>query len=220
MPCMDGVDAASFPARAITSHDGQMVVVRPLARTDAAAFVEFLEGLSAQTRKRYNPHPLTRVHAAEICARLDDDTRSLRIVLAQEQVDDQVAGDTPPATPRIVGYMLIQFAIPQDEKDRYADRGIILDDDKDCRIAPAVADHLQSRGLGTTLLKDSLAFLRSSGRRIVVLFGGTQTSNARAIRAYEKAGFEAAGAFRTGLIDNVDMWLCLDAWTADGGAHR
>jgi ribosomal protein S18 acetylase RimI-like enzyme len=220
MPFMDGVDAASFPARAITSTDGQVVVVRPLTRADAASFGEFLEGLSPQTRKRYNPHPLTRAQAAEVCSRLDEDTRSLRIVLAREHVDEQIAGDVPPDTPRIVGYMLVQFAIPQDEKDRYADQGIILDDDKDCRIAPAVADHLQSRGLGTALLKDSLAFLRSSGRRVVVLFGGTQASNAQAIRAYEKAGFEAAGAFRTGLIDNVDMWLSLDAWTADSGTQR
>ncbi|MFE0515819.1 GNAT family N-acetyltransferase [Streptomyces sp. NPDC058964] len=208
---MDGVDAASFPARAITSNDGHVVVVRPLTRADAEGFGEFLEGLSAQTRKRYKPHPLTRAYAKEVCSGLDEETRSLRIVLA-EDVDGQVVGD-------IVGYMLVQFEIPQDEKGRYTDQGIVLDDDKDCRIAPAVADHLQNRGLGTILLKDTLAFLRSSGRRIVVLFGGTQASNARAIRAYEKAGFAAAGAFRTGLIDNVDMWLSLDTWTPDGDAR-
>lgn len=174
------------------------MILRALRSDDHVGFGEFLESLSWDTRKRYNPHPLTRAYAREICSALTETAPvELRLVLADENA-------------RIVAYTLVQFVIPQDEKDRYLDSGIVLDDSKDCRIAPVVADDLQGKGLGTALLKGALAILRSRGRRNVVLFGGTQVSNLRAVRAYEKAGFRATTTFRTGVIDNVDMWVSLD----------
>ncbi|MBA2811495.1 GNAT family N-acetyltransferase [Streptomyces sp. KM273126] len=142
------------------------------------------------------PTPLDRTEAERICAALDDPT-ALRFVLADTRDD------------RVVAYLLAQFAIPEDEKVRYRNLGWTIEDGADCRIAPVVADHLQGNGLGTELLKGALGILRQRGCRHVILFGGTRTSNARAIRAYEKAGFKPAGVFREREIESVDMWLSL-----------
>ncbi|WP_406150752.1 GNAT family N-acetyltransferase [Streptomyces sp. NBC_01012] len=188
--------APPFPARPVSGTNGAVAVLRPLRNSDAAGFGEFLEALSAETRQRYNPHPLDRAEAERVCSALDDAT-ALRFVLADARDD------------RVVAYLLAQFAIPEDEKARYRSRGWTIEDGTDCRIAPVVADHVQGNGLGTELLKGALDVLRRRGHRHVILFGGTQTSNVRAIRAYEKAGFKPAGVFREGEIESVDMWLSL-----------
>ncbi|MEU2237007.1 GNAT family N-acetyltransferase [Streptomyces vietnamensis] len=193
---MEESPAHPFPAISVIGSNGVVATLRALKRGDASSFGDFLEALSAETRERYNPHPLDRTEAERICAALDDPT-ALRFVLVDAR-DDQV-----------LAYLLAQFVIPEGEKARYQNRGWTIEDGADCRIAPVVTDHLQGNGLGTELLKGALGILRQRGCRHVILFGGTRTSNARAIRAYEKAGFKPAGVFRERGIESVDMWLSL-----------
>ncbi|GAA2349111.1 GNAT family N-acetyltransferase [Streptomyces violaceusniger] len=194
---MDESIAHPFLPRPVTGINGTIATLRALKGEDASSFGEFLEALSAETRERYSPHPLDRTEAERICAALDDPA-ALRFVLADARDD------------RVVAYLLAQFVIPEDEKVRYRNLGLTIEDGTDCRIAPVVADHLQGNGLGTELLKGALDILRQRGYRHVILFGGTRTSNARAIRAYEKAGFKPAGVFRERGIESVDMWLSLN----------
>ncbi|WP_327250278.1 GNAT family N-acetyltransferase [Streptomyces sp. NBC_01244] len=193
---MDESTAHPFLARPVTGINGAVATLRSLKSEDASSFGEFLEALSAETRERYSPHPLDRTEAERICAALDDPT-ALRFVLADAHDD------------RVVAYLLAQFVIPEGEKARYRNLECAIEDGADCRIAPVVADHLQGNGLGTELLKGALGILRQRGCRHVILFGGTRTSNAQAIRAYEKAGFKPAGVFRERGIESVDMWLSL-----------
>lgn len=108
---------------------------------------------------------------------------------------------------QIEAYVLTEFDIPDDEKERYAGYGIALADGLDCRIAPGVADRWQDRGLGSVLLGHALAVLRRLGLRHVVLFGGTQAGNGRAIHVYRKLGFQPLGTFETKGIENIDMWI-------------
>ncbi|MFZ3492885.1 N-acetyltransferase family protein [Streptomyces sp. 5.8] len=193
---MDEATAQPFLARPVTGVNGAVATLRALKSGDASSFGEFLETLSTETREGYRPHPLDRTEAERICAALDDPT-ALRFVLADAHDD------------RVVAYLLAQFAIPEGEKARYRNLGWTIEDGADCRIAPVVADHLQGNGLGTELLKGALDILRQRGCRHVILFGGTRTSNAQAIRAYEKAGFKPVGVFRERGIESVDMWLSL-----------
>lgn len=178
----------------ITLPDAADITVRRLSASDAEAFGRFLAGLSEETRRFYRPHALDESEARRICASIDSDS-ALRLIA------------TPKGENRIEAYVLAEFEIPDDEKGRYADYGIVLQDGLDCRIAPGVADDWQDRGLGSALLGHAMDVLRQLGLRHVVLFGGTQAVNGRAIHVYRKLGFEPLGSFDTKGIENIDMWI-------------
>ncbi|MBL8095356.1 MAG: GNAT family N-acetyltransferase, partial [Anaerolineales bacterium] len=73
-----------------------------------------------------------------------------------------------------------------------------------------VADGYQSVGLGGQVLAHVLDLARQLTRRHVVLLGGTQATNARAIHFYEKHGFRTIGSFEEPAgADNFDMVLTL-----------
>jgi GNAT superfamily N-acetyltransferase len=178
----------------ITLPDGADITARRLCASDTEAFGQFLEGLSEKTRGFYRPHALDESEARRICASIETDS-ALRLIA------------TPKGENRIEAYVLAVFEIPDDEKERYADYGIVLADGLDCRIAPGVADNWQDRGLGSALLRHALGVLHRLGLRHVVLFGGTQVGNGRAIHVYKKLGFKPLGSFSTKGIENIDMWI-------------
>jgi len=178
----------------ITLPDGENVTVRRLSESDVDAFAQFLESLSAETRGLYRPHALDESEARRICALIHTDP-SLRLIA------------TPEGGNQIEAYVLAEFEIPDDEKERYAGYGIVLEDGLDCRIAPGVADRWQDRGLGSVMLRHALAALHRLGLRHVVLFGGTQVGNSRAIHVYRKLGFQPLGTFETKGIENIDMCI-------------
>jgi RimJ/RimL family protein N-acetyltransferase len=190
----------------ITLPDGENVTIRRLSESDADAFAQFLESLSAETRRLYRPHALDESEARRICAVIHTDP-SLRLIA------------TPEGGDQISAYVLAEFEIPDDEKGRYAGYGIVLEDSLDCRIAPGVADRWQDRGLGSVMLRHALAALHLLGLRYVVLFGGTQAGNSRAIHVYSKLGFRPLGTFETKGIENVDMWIPELAGRGIGGKH-
>jgi GNAT superfamily N-acetyltransferase len=182
------------PART-TLPDGADITIRRLAAPDAKEFGRFLSGLSEETRRFYRPHALDEAEARRICASVDTDP-ALRLIATADDGNE------------IEAYVLTQFEIPADEKQRYADYGITLQDEVDCRIAPGVADSWQDRGLGSVMLHRTLESLRLLGLRHVVLFGGTQAVNSRAIHVYQKLGFQTLGTFVDAKgIENIDMWI-------------
>jgi diamine N-acetyltransferase len=190
----------------ITLPDGDNATMRRLSQSDADAFAQFLESLSAETRRFYRPHALDESEARRICALIHTDP-ALRIIA------------TPEGSNQIEAYVLAEFEIPDDEKGRYAGYGIVLDDGLDCRIAPGVADRWQGRGLGSAMLRHAIAALHRLGLRHVVLFGGTQVGNSRAIHVYRKLGFRPLGTFETKGIENIDMWIPELAGRGVGGTR-
>jgi ribosomal protein S18 acetylase RimI-like enzyme len=56
------------------------------------------------------------------------------------------------------------------------------------------------------MLNHLLNIARQIGRKRIVLMGGTQATNPRAIRFYQKFGFKTVGEFITD-INNYDMIL-------------
>ena len=87
---------------------------------------------------------------------------------------------------------------------RYAARGMPLDDATDATIAPVVADAHQNSGLGSLVMLHLMPWLRRFGKRRLVLLGGVRQHNARAIRFYQKWGFRPVGTFTTS-APNIDM---------------
>ena len=182
--------------------DGQDVVLRLLAENDVAALADYFEGLSERTRSFYAPHPFDRSTAEAICRELStpDGSCPLRLVAVADGA--------------IVGYFILIMGLNEsDRKRRYTD----LDPETACTLAPSIADAWQNRGLGSNLMSYAGNCAHSMGRTIMVLSGGVQERNARAVHFYTKAGFRKVGEFATSVthdgettsINNFDMMLRL-----------
>jgi GNAT superfamily N-acetyltransferase len=164
-----------------------------LAANDAIALGDYFLALSAESKRRFQPHPLTLESAAELCAARNSAVR--RLVL-------RTGG-------QIIGYFILDPNVGADELTRYAALGIQLESGRDWLFAPSVADSHQNRGLASQAMPHLIALARQSGARSLVLMGGTQGTNARAIAFYEKSGFRRCGGYQTDQW-NHDMRLPLD----------
>lgn len=165
-----------------------------LAANDATPLGDYFLALSAESKRRFQPHPLTRASAAELCAVHNPAVR--RLVL-------RTGG-------RIVGYFILDPTVGADELTRYAALGITLESGRDWLFAPSVADSHQNHGLASKSMPHLIAVARQAGARSLVLMGGTQGTNARAIAFYEKSGFRRCGGYQTDQW-NHDMRLLLDS---------
>lgn len=166
------------------------LLLRSLRATDAELLGAYFEALSARSKSRFQPHPLTAQHAATICADGRDDT--LRLVI-----------EGPHA---IVGYFILEPRVSFHEIDRYRERGITLEPGLDFMFAPSIADAIQDQGVASSAMPHVIDLARGRGARSLVLMGGTQATNARAIAFYEKFGFQRVGGYQTEVF-NHDMRL-------------
>ena len=179
------------------------LTMRLLTAGDAAAFGHYLEGLGPETRRRFGPHPHTLAAAEALCSQIDH-AKALRLL---------VAADAPSAD-GIVGYFILYPHVNPAEIKRYEGYGLPLDIETDCTFAPSLADAYQGRGIGSAVMVLIHELARDLGFRRMVLSGGTQAGNDRAIRYYRKVGFHMAGSFETnteqyGPMNNYDMILML-----------
>ena len=190
------------------SPSGLGLTLRLLLPEDGDRLGRFFEDLSPATRNCYAPHPLTLEYGQQLCAELDyhtpSDTPTLRFV--------GLISDDPPEGDGVVAYFILALGIRDGEASRYRERGSELDPDTTCTFAPCVADAHQSQGVGSALVPGILNAARALRFHHMVLSGGTRTTNHRAIRFYEKAGFRKVGEFTTRdkndtPIGNQDMVL-------------
>lgn len=181
-------------AAANTLPQAGQVTLQQFASGDAAALADYFDRLSPESRARFQPHPLTRDAAESICARRDEP--AIRLVLWN-------AG-------AIVGYFILEPRMSPHEAARYAAFGIALESESDWLFAPSVADGYQGRGLASLAMPHLIGLAKRRGARSLVLMGGTQAGNARAIAFYEKFGFQRHGGYQTHVF-NHDMRLVFEA---------
>ncbi|MFJ8849936.1 GNAT family N-acetyltransferase [Streptomyces sp. NPDC102437] len=117
----------------------------------------------------------------------------LRLVL-----EDMPAG-------RIVGLLEFSLDLTPTDIARYQDAGIRLTGAADCRFGPTLADDYQDRGIGTLAFPLVTEVARLLGRTRIILWGGVQADNLRAIRYYEKNGFQPVS-----FLAEADWSLSLD----------
>jgi diamine N-acetyltransferase len=170
----------------LTLADGSRFHIRRLLSSDAVDFGLFLESLSHRTRQRFEPHGLKA-----------EDGRRIAIAQPETLSNRHIALDLDKPC-LIAAYVLAELSIPDDEVRRYIRHGRPLGP-KVARIAPVVADYAQNRGLGKAMIRNAIKELRNIGIEEVVLFGGVQTSNTRAIHVYEQIGFRGVGFHRNSL---------------------
>lgn len=178
----------------IISQGQNRFTLRILTEHDSSALGNYFERLSDDSRKRFQPHPLTREHATYLCKR-NRDTATRFILLS---------GET------IIGYFILESEMSSHEAGRYASHGIDLLPRRDILFAPSILDEYQNQGLASLVMPKLLDFVRALHVRSLVLMGGTQETNSRAIAFYEKFGFKKYGGYQTEIF-NHDMLLFLSS---------
>jgi GNAT superfamily N-acetyltransferase len=166
--------------------------LRSLRSTDSQQLGQYFEQLGEETKARFGPHPLTAAYASELCKATD--AACHRLVLCIEN--------------RICGYVILDLRPYPEDYQRYQKYGIELCAGLDAMLAPSIADDLQGKGLASQMMPCLLDFARQHQVRHLVLMGGTQQGNDKAIRLYKRAGFIEVGQFVTQLL-NYDMYLPL-----------
>jgi len=177
---------------------GERLTLRPLQPEDSIRFGDYLCGLSEMTRAFYGPHPFNRETADAICASLNH-SDVLRMTATLSDSGEE----------RTIAYALLKLGVLAADAQRYERLGRPLNADTDATLAPSVADDFQSKGVGSLVMNHLLHAAGILGRTRIVLWGGVQARNARAIHFYTKWGFHKVGEFYDNELDNYDMILDL-----------
>jgi diamine N-acetyltransferase len=186
-------DVAENPTILTTPLDlpsGESTILRPLKPDDSHKLAHFLHHLSAETRRFSDYVSDDQATAQELCDAINRYDK-LRFVLETEEA--------------IVGLLEFSFAITEGDINRFANYDIDLRAETDCRFGLCLADHYQSKGVGSLVLPLMADVARKFGKKRMILWGGVLTENLRAIRYYQKNGFELLGTFK-----NQDQRDCLD----------
>ncbi len=186
-------------ATATLDYRGTPVTFRLVTRDDAKILGDYFLGLSPATTRLYGPHPFDRATAEMLCANTDP-VQTLRMIGTIQGAEGEC----------VIAYMILILGVRAADVERYDRRGIPLNADTDCTLAPSVADAYQSKGLGSLLLTQLKQLARRVGRTRMVLWEGTKGNNHRAIHYYHKNGFRTVGEFQEPPgVNNYDMIMDL-----------
>jgi ribosomal protein S18 acetylase RimI-like enzyme len=172
--------------------NNRSVRLLPLLPEDAPALFDYFNELSTETRQRFGPHSFDWNTTEQICRRPPTD--EWRVI-----VRDNKGG-------KIIAYAIIKKGYLLHDASRLAGYGLQLSGESDCTFAPSVADAWQSSGLGSKLFEYILVQIRQTNFRRIILWGGVQSTNEKAIRYYRKYGFRVLGEFEYN-GKNYDMIL-------------
>lgn len=173
--------------------DGSAITFRLLRANDGLALGEFFNALSAETKSKYGPHPLTSDFAVELCSKLTE-RETARFVATADNA--------------IVGYFILDFRDITHEIARYATFGIELTPQQDVFFAPCISDQLQNLGIASLVMPQLISYCQQRKCQSIVLLGGTQETNTLGINFYKKWGFIECGSYFSH-INNLDMRLVL-----------
>ncbi|MEM7550328.1 MAG: GNAT family N-acetyltransferase [Bacteroidota bacterium] len=171
-----------------------MIQCRKIKLEDSNSLHRYFEDLSPETKGYFAPHPFDFDTITSICNENYKDY--LAFVCTK---DDQIAG-----------YTVVKRSLSESESDRVFKYPALIDTETDYLLAPSVADAFQSQGIGSTLFHFVETELMKLGARKIVLWGGVQKRNQRAVQYYLKNGFETFGAFHSNGLNNLDMLKHLD----------
>jgi ribosomal protein S18 acetylase RimI-like enzyme len=196
----------------LTSASGHALTFRSLAASDAAILGRFFLALSDETKRRFGPHPFDQATADALCSNvhLDDTVRLIATQTAPPHNHDATTATTTSDNERIIAYFILMLGVTEHETERYSKVGIRLSQDFDCTFAPVIADAYQNQGIASALMDRTMEIMSEYGRKRIVLLGGTQATNHRAVRFYEKHHFRHVGAFEHPHgVYNYDMMAVL-----------
>jgi diamine N-acetyltransferase len=172
----------------------QFIQIRLLKFEDSKLLYDYCNGLSDLTKSRFAPHEFDKETIEKVCRNIGKDS-SFRFVA--------ITTDTE----QIVGYFIAKSGMSENDKTRFMQNKIHLKSDECCSIAPSVADDYQGSGLGKALFKFMIDYLSEHQKHHLILLGGVQKENEKAIRFYQKMGFQEVGEFERNGVLNMNMWM-------------
>lgn len=152
---------------------------RAILPTDTSALFRYFESLSPETRRRFGPHDFDEATARTICH------GQMEKCVAYVGLEEE----------QIIAYAIVLQGYTLGDYNRYLHYELSMDNEKDFTLAPSVADEWQSKGVGSQLYHFVEEQLRMRGAQKIVLWGGVQLSNQRAVRFYLKHGFRTLAQF-------------------------
>ncbi|MDO9255833.1 MAG: GNAT family N-acetyltransferase [Bacteroidales bacterium] len=175
----------------IQSKNNRQVLLQRLTADDIDKLTGYFQKLGTETLKRYGPHGFDKQSLSELYKNAGNHAAF-------------IAEDTE--TSEIIAYSVILSGYLEHDSFRLQSYGLTLNHVTDCTFAPSVADEWQSQGIGNSLFHFMLADLKLNGIKRIILWGGVQSDNQKAVNYYLKNGFRILGEFEYyGL--NYDMIL-------------
>ncbi|WP_198045088.1 GNAT family N-acetyltransferase [Spirosoma montaniterrae] len=185
-----------FTPKQLVLTDDETTTIRLLKPTDVLPLINYFGGLSEQTRSYFSPHSFDPVTVHQICNSVEQDD-TIRLVAALPNGE-------------IVAYLLLLPGATTSDLTRYGTAGVSVQPDTTYSFAPSIADAYQGRGLGGHLLQAAIDVARQMEKRQLILWGGVQANNERAVHFYQKHGFQKVAEFeRNGL--NYSMVLSIES---------
>lgn len=154
-----------------------MAVITKYDTANQEQLLFYLSALGNETRSFFGPHAFDKI--------------SLDLFYQDPKNTAYIATEGN----QIIGYSIIRHGFLLHDAPRLSSYGLQLDPDTDACFAPSVADHWQGRGLGRELFSYIINELSNSKVTRLILWGGVQTVNQRAVRYYEQLGFRTLGYF-------------------------
>lgn len=172
-------------------RNDRTAAIRPLQENDKESLYHYLQNLSAESRSRFGPHLFDQQTINSIC---EEPAKNIQRYIAVDE-----------STSVVVAYLLIQQGMIEADQQRYAQRNQFLDPGTTVTYAPSVADDWQSSGLGTAMHNLIENDLKNRGIRHIILWGGVQSTNLKAVNFYKKNGYQFIASFWHDNKDNHDM---------------
>lgn len=177
----------------LRTKNGKEIYLKKWAFEDMEALAEYLTKLSPETQNRFAPHAFD----IETIKALFQKPEEYNGYIAKEALGNKV-----------IAYVIVKRGTLPKDADRLKQVGLLPDPKFDLTMAPSVADTWQSTGIGSLLMHFILSDIRLTLAARMVLWGGVQSDNHKAVQFYLKHGFKIVGQFkRKGL--NYDMVLDL-----------
>lgn len=174
----------------LKSKNNRQVLLRRLNINDLDDLFDYLQNLSAETKNRFGPHK-------------SDKQSIIDFYTPGDLNSGYIACDI--VTNQIVAYFIIKTGYLEHDAVRLQSCGIVPDNKTDCTFAPSVADSWQSCGIGGQLFRFILTDLKTTEISRIILWGGVQTDNIKAVNFYKKNKFKILGKF-THNGENYDMY--------------
>lgn len=175
----------------ILLKNGQPVLIRHLKSGDIQNLFNYLSSFSDATKSCFGPHPFDFGTVQNICNNLQNDD-VMRYIAVEANVN-------------IIAYMLFKQGMIEEDKNRYTARNQFYDYHNSVTYAPSVADAYQSSGVGGAMYLQIEPQLKEKGIKHIILWGGVQATNERAVNFYKKFSYELKGSFWHNEKDNFDM---------------
>jgi len=164
----------------VLTKNKQQLMLSKLCPDNFDCLTEYLQRLSTETKSKFGPHPFDKESVLKFY-----ENENLHAGYIASEVETQ----------KIIAYAIIKPGYLEHDSFRLQAYGLKLSAVTDCTFAPSVADAWQSQGVGESLFRFILKALHSTEIKRIILWGGVQSTNEKAVNFYKKHGFRKLGEF-------------------------